>query len=87
MHSRSERFSSIFILDTTLKVSSELVSFARLLLMPPSEWEKTQQKGKFPKPKAEEQIVGVTKDVLKKRIAEYTTTLEVRAHFAMPCTK
>ena len=68
---------SVFILETEHKIPDELISFLRLLLLPGSEWEKTRQKSKIPKPKADNEILKVALDVLTQRLSLYPNTAEV----------
>jgi hypothetical protein len=58
-------------------IPEELISLVRLLAMPRVEWERTREKGKVPKPKADVSILRIVESVLRKRLDEYKTTLEV----------
>lgn len=69
---------SAFVLETDLQLPQSLVSFTRLLLLPDGEWTKTRDKGKIPKPKIDSQALSVILKVLRKRLDEYPTTMEVR---------
>ncbi|KAI0032909.1 SET domain-containing protein [Vararia minispora EC-137] len=66
----------VFIFETTSKVPDELVSFARLLLLPLAEWGQARGKGKLPKPRWDDAIANVVKHVLRERVKCYPTTLE-----------
>ncbi|KAI0268844.1 hypothetical protein BC834DRAFT_867511 [Gloeopeniophorella convolvens] len=66
----------VFVADGSGELPEELVSFARLLLLPAPEWEKTRRKSKLPKPKTDAAVLAVAADVLRRRLAEYPTTLE-----------
>lgn len=67
----------MFVLDSSNDVPEELSSFVRLLMMSAPEWEKTKRKSKLPKPKEDEVALSVTADVVRRRLAEYPTTIEV----------
>ena len=60
-----------------------MTSFARLLLMPRDEWEKTQRKGKPPKGKPDAATLSLATKVLRARLAEYPTTLQVWTPFLL----
>ncbi|KAI0314231.1 SET domain-containing protein [Amylostereum chailletii] len=66
----------VFMLETSHDLPEELIAFVRLLLMPTPEWQKVRQKSKLPKPKVDGYILKVAVDMLRKRLAEYPTTLE-----------
>jgi len=66
----------VFTLEVAGDIAEEMLSFVRLLLMLPAEWEKVQQKSKLPKPKKDAQVLGIIEDTLKRRFSGYPTTLE-----------
>ncbi|KAI8968075.1 SET domain-containing protein [Trametes punicea] len=66
----------VFVLHTDCDLPEEFVSFARLLLLPKDEWEKTAKKSKVPKPKVDHAVLAVAADVVEKRLKEYPTTIE-----------
>ena len=53
-----------------------MVSFVKLLVSQ-EEWERTQKKGKPPKPKADSTTLSVIKRALEQRLSLYPTTLMV----------
>ncbi|KAI0823428.1 SET domain-containing protein [Trametes gibbosa] len=66
----------VFVLHTDCDLPEEFVSFARLLLLPQDEWEKTAKKSKLPKPKIDKDVLSVAAEVLEQRLKEYSTTAE-----------
>ena len=68
----------MFVLRTDCELPEEFISFARLLLLPKDEWEKTAKKSKLPKPKLDKDVLTIAVDVLQKRLEDYPTTMEVR---------
>ncbi|KAH9058770.1 SET domain-containing protein [Lactarius vividus] len=66
----------VFVVDSSNDVPEEISSFVRLLMMSAPEWEKTKRKSKLPKPKEDEAALSVTADVVRRRLAEYPTTIE-----------
>ncbi|CUA69757.1 Ribosomal lysine N-methyltransferase 4 [Rhizoctonia solani] len=68
-----------FTLDMSSLLPPELLSFTQLPLLSDSEWEKTQEKEKPPKPKSDE-VKKCVKDALVKRLALYPTSLEEDEH-------
>lgn len=68
---------SVFIIDRSLKPPDLLVSFARLLQLPPNDWRTTREKSKLPKPRMDVLTSEICKNVLQARLREYSTTLEV----------
>lgn len=68
---------SAFILDDDLDISEAMVSLIRLLLLTSVEWDKTYGKGKLPKPKVDAEVLSLVAQVLRRRLEEYSTTLEV----------
>ena len=67
----------MFVVDSSNDVPEEMFSFVRLLMMSAPEWEKTKQKSKLPKPKEDKVALSVTADVVRRRLTEYPTTIEV----------
>lgn len=68
---------SAFVLETDLQLPESLIALARVLLSLDGEWEKARDKGKMPKPKIDDQVLSVTLQVLRSRLGEYPTTIEV----------
>ncbi|KAH9033284.1 SET domain-containing protein [Lactarius pseudohatsudake] len=66
----------VFVVDSSNDVPEEISSFVRLLMMSAPEWEKTKRKSRLPKPKEDEAALSVTADVVRRRLAEYPTTIE-----------
>ncbi|KAI9507469.1 SET domain-containing protein [Russula earlei] len=66
----------IFVVDFSAELPEELTSFVRLLMMSDPEWAKTKRKSKLPKPKVDDAVLSVVADVLRRRLAEYPTTIE-----------
>ncbi|KAI9442566.1 SET domain-containing protein [Lactarius indigo] len=66
----------VFVVDSSNDVPEEISSFVRLLMMSALEWEKTKRKSRLPKPKEDEAALSVTADVVRRRLAEYPTTIE-----------
>ncbi|CAE6374464.1 unnamed protein product [Rhizoctonia solani] len=64
-----------FTLDTSALLPPELLSFTQLLLLSDTEWEKTQEKEKPPKPKSDE-VKKCVKNALERRVMMYPTTVE-----------
>jgi len=54
----------------------EMTSFVRLLIMSAPKWEKAKRKSRFPKPKVDGAVLSVVADVVRRRLAEYPTTIE-----------
>ena len=67
----------MFTLETNFALPDELISLIRLLSMPRVEWERTRDRGKVPKPKADIDILRIADSVLKMRMEDYKTSLEV----------
>jgi hypothetical protein len=53
-----------------------LVSFIRIILFD-SEWDRSKNKGKPPKPRLDLVTLSVMKETLEKRLEDYQTTLQV----------
>ena len=66
------------MVDYSNELPEEMTSFVRLLMMSAPEWEKTKRKSKLPKPKVDDAVLSVAVDVVRRRLAEYPTTIEVR---------
>ena len=66
------------MLETDLELPEALISMVRLLLLPDDEWAKARDKGKPPKPKVDPQLLSLVLLVLRRRLEEYPTSLEVR---------
>jgi len=66
----------VFVVDYSNELPEEVTSFVRLLMMSAPEWEKTKRKSKLPKPKVDDAVLSVAVDVVRRRLAEYPTTLE-----------
>lgn len=69
-------------METDLELPEPLISLVRLLLSTEGEWKKAQDKGKLPRPKADSHILSVISYVLRARLEEYSTTIEVSLHDA-----
>ncbi|KAF8813911.1 SET domain-containing protein [Phlegmacium glaucopus] len=65
----------VFVLEFDLEIPPALTSFIRLIQINP-EWEKAQNKKKPPKPKTDVQTLSIIRNVLVKRLAQYSTTLK-----------
>lgn len=70
------------------EIPPPLISFVRLLLLQPEDWEKAKEKQKFPKPKFTEEdgssVLGVINHGLRKRLDEFPSPIEVIASGARP---
>jgi SET domain-containing protein 6 len=67
----------VFVVDSSNDDEpEEMFSFVRLMMMSATEWEKTKHKAKLPKPKKDKVALSVTADVVRRRLAEYPTTIE-----------
>ena len=66
------------MLETDLELPEALISMIRLLLLPDGEWVKVRDKGRPPKPKVDPQLLSLVLLVLRRRLEEYPTSLEVR---------
>ncbi|THH28599.1 hypothetical protein EUX98_g5589 [Antrodiella citrinella] len=64
----------IFVIQSDCEVH-ELITFVILLIMPVPEWEKTQKKGKLPKPRLKQEIVPILNLAIEKRLAQYPTSI------------
>lgn len=65
------------------EIPSPLISFVRLLLLRPEDWERAREKQKFPKPKVAEEDGSAVLDViaqgLRQRLKEFPSPIEVFA--------
>ena len=70
-----------------LEIPPPLVTFARLLLLSPRDWEKAREKQKLPKPKLSEEdgptVLEVINQGLQQRLAEFPSSIEVIV--SVPC--
>lgn len=69
---------SVFILDSDLELPPALISLTRLLLLPGDEWEKLKAKGKPPKPKVDNVVLAIVRDVITTCVEVYPTKISVR---------
>lgn len=65
-----------FILDNDFDLPETMISLIKLVQLPSADWEKAKQKGKPPKPKVDAGVLAVIVDVLKKRLAQYGTSVQ-----------
>lgn len=75
---------STFVIEAgDIEIPSPLISFARLLLLSPEDWEKVKQRQKLPKPKLSEEdgptVLDVINQGLQHRLNQFPSTVEVRA--------
>ena len=65
------------------EIPPPLISFARLLLLSPKDWERAREKQKLPKPKLGEEdgltVLAVIKQGLQQRLDEFPSPIEVLA--------
>ncbi|KAI0305376.1 Rubisco LSMT, substrate-binding domain-containing protein [Multifurca ochricompacta] len=66
----------VFEVNTSSELPEEMISFTRLLIMSSVDWEKSKRKSKLPKPKVDETVLSLATDVVRRRLAEYPTTIE-----------
>jgi SET domain-containing protein 6 len=63
------------------EIPPALISFVRLLLLTPGDWEKAKEKQKLPKPKLTEEdglaVLDVIKQGLQRRLDEFPSSIEV----------
>ena len=75
-------------IDSTFVIEPEdpeipppLISFARMLLLSPKDWEKVREKQKLPKPKLSEEdgptVLEVINQGLRRRLEEFPSLIEV----------
>jgi len=79
---------SVFVLEidpdtSKAEIPEAILACTRLILLE-TEWERAKTKGKAPKAKADAQTLQVLKDVLKRRLEDYPTTLQVRTFLSAP---
>jgi len=79
---------SVFVLEidpdtSKTEIPEAILAFTRLILFE-TEWERAKTKGKPPKAKADAQTLQVLKDVLRRRLEDYPTTLKVRIFLSAP---
>lgn len=64
-----------------LEIPPPLISFARMLLLSPKDWEKAKEKQKLPKPKLSEEdgstVLDVINQGLRRRLEEFPSPIEV----------
>jgi hypothetical protein len=78
----AELIGSTFVIEAgDLEVPSPLISFVRLLLLSPKDWNKIIEKQKLPKPKLTEEDGPTALDVihqgLQRRLDEFPSPIEV----------
>ena len=70
-------FCSTFEFDLELEYPEAVLSIVRLFLLSGPEFEKAQAKGKPPKPKADAEVLPILQQVIRERLKEYPTSIEV----------
>ena len=75
---------STFVIEAEdLEIPPPLISFARLLLLSPKDWERAREKQKLPKPKLDEAdgltVLGVISQGMLLRLANFPSPIEVIA--------
>ena len=80
----TESIDSTFVIEAgDLEIPPPLISFARLLLLSPEDWEKAKEKQKPPKPKLGEEegstVLVVINQGLQRRLDQFPSTIEVPA--------
>ncbi|KAF9462462.1 hypothetical protein BDZ94DRAFT_1367166 [Collybia nuda] len=65
----------VFILESDLELPPALVSLIRILLLPGEGWEKIKAKGNPPKPKIDNEVLAITRDVITARAEAYPTSI------------
>jgi len=73
---------STFVIEAEdLEIPPPLISFARLLLLSPKDWEKARERQKLPKPKLSEEdgltVLEVITQGLLRKLAEFPSPIEV----------
>ncbi|KAF5380227.1 hypothetical protein D9757_008220 [Collybiopsis confluens] len=66
----------VFVLDTDYNVPEAIISLMRLLYLSAEEWEKARTKSKPPKPKLDSHALDLLILVLRKRLSQYSSTIE-----------
>lgn len=84
MSGSTESVGSTFVIEAEgLEIPPSLISFARLLLLSPEDWEKAKQKQKLPKPKLSEgdgsAVLVVINEGLQRRLDEFPSAIGVFA--------
>jgi hypothetical protein len=67
----------VFDLERSLEIPQDMASFAALLLLTGSEWEKARQKSKPPKRKPDLELLNLLISALQARMADYPTSITV----------
>jgi len=80
----TEPIGSTFIIEAEdLEIPPPLISFARLLLLSPEDWEKAKEKQKLPKPKLSDEdgstVLVVINQGLQRRLDQFSSSIEVPA--------
>jgi len=75
---------STFVIEAeNIDIPPPLISFVRLLLLSPKDWEKAREKQKLPKPKLGEgdglTVLDVVSQGLQRRLDEFPSPIEVTA--------
>jgi SET domain-containing protein 6 len=78
----TENIGSTFVIEAEdIEIPPPLISFARLLLLSPEDWEKAKEKQKLPKPKLGEEdgsaVLVVINQGLKRRLDQFPSAIEV----------
>ena len=84
MSDPSKMTGSTFVIEAEdPEIPPPLISFARLLLLSPKDWEKAREKQKLPKPKLGEEdgltVLAVIEQGLQQRLDEFPSSIEVLA--------
>jgi len=66
----------IFVTVFSDELPEDMISFVHLLIMSEPDWAKTKRKSKLPKPRVNNAVLSVVADVVRRRLAEYPTTME-----------
>ena len=79
-----ESIGSTFVIEAEdLEIPPPLITFVRLLILSPENWEKAKEKQRLPKPKLSEEdeltVLAVINQGLQRRLDEYPSTIEVFA--------
>ena len=78
----TELIGSTFMIEAEdLEIPPPLISFVRLLLLSPEDWEKAKEKQKLPKPKFSDEdgstVLVVINQGLQRRLDQFPSTIEV----------
>lgn len=68
---------SILVIDFSMEVPPSLISLVRLLLLEEDQWTKTRDSSKLPKPKPDSQSLSLINNILRAKLQQYKTTIEV----------